>query len=55
MKRQISTFLFMTALATLSLHLTGCGVKPGSVEPPSGAEEDGTFPRTYPDLGTDPK
>ncbi len=33
--------------------LTACGVKPSSVEPPEGAE-DKTYPRTYPDMSTDP-
>ncbi len=35
------------------LALGGCGVKPGSVEPPPGGEN--AFPRTYPDTATDPQ
>jgi len=31
----------------------GCGIKPGSVDPPKGVEKD-PFPRTYPDPSTDP-
>jgi len=42
-------FVFLSLSATLS----GCGIKPGSVEPPPGAE-DRVFPRTYPDPSTDP-
>ncbi len=33
--------------------LGGCGVKPNRVDPPVGAEQS-EFPRTYPDLSTDP-
>ena len=33
--------------------LSACGVKPGGVDAPNGAEND-NFPRTYPDIETDP-
>lgn len=33
--------------------LCGCGVKPGAVDPPQGADHD-YFPRTYPDPANDP-
>ena len=33
--------------------LTGCGVKPGAVDPPAGEGRD-HFPKTYPDPATDP-
>jgi hypothetical protein len=36
----------------LFLAVSGCGKKPGHVDPPPGAT--GTFPRTYPDPATDP-
>lgn len=36
------------------LLLGACGVKPGEVSPPEGAEGS-AYPRTYPDLKTDPK
>ena len=37
----------LTLLTLLCCALAGCGIKPGSVEPPEGSE--GTaFPRTYP-------
>jgi hypothetical protein len=35
------------------IGLAACGVKPGTVQPPEGAEQSG-FPRTYPDIQTDP-
>ena len=38
---------FVTALTA------ACGVKPGAVDAPSGRDQD-SFPRTYPDLATDP-
>lgn len=31
----------------LSMGLTGCGIRPGSLEPPSG-DAAGQFPRTFP-------
>jgi hypothetical protein len=37
----------------LCLLAGACGVKPGSVSAPEGVEHD-RFPRTYPDLSTDP-
>lgn len=37
----------------LMVMLAGCGIKPGDVDPPPGAEED-KFPRTYPEPSTDP-
>lgn len=33
--------------------LTACGIKPSSVEPPD-ADKGTAFPRTYPDISTDP-
>lgn len=46
--------IYSFVLIALSTALTGCGIKPGSVEPPPGAE-DRVFPRTYPDPSTDPR
>lgn len=40
-------------MISLCLLATACGVKPGNVAAPEGAE-DSHFPRTYPDLATDP-
>ena len=51
MYKPIAHFLF--ALPLLVLPLSGCGIKPSSVDPPPGAENL-KFPRTYPDLSTDP-
>ncbi len=34
--------------------VTACGIKPQDVEPPQDGAEN-TFPRTYPDISTDPK
>lgn len=41
-------------LLVFCVMLAACGVKPGSVEPPGGAAQDNLFPRTYPDITTDP-
>ncbi len=30
-----------------TLLISACGIKPGSLQPPKGAEQDG-FPHTYP-------
>lgn len=43
------TMILMAALGLLA----GCGIKPGDVEPPEGANE-GDFPRVYPDVKHDP-
>lgn len=47
MKRR---FFILTMAALL---LSGCGIRPNSLEPPAGAEGK-TYPRTYPDLSNDP-
>lgn len=44
---------FYTLLLLSAVLLGGCGVKPAVVDAPGDVEED-TFPRTYPDLATDP-
>jgi len=33
--------------------LAGCGIKPGNVDPPEGANE-GDYPRVYPEIKNDP-
>ncbi len=45
----------LTALTFLlaMFLLTGCGVKPGAVDPPAHEGKD-YFPKTYPDPATDP-
>ena len=40
-------------LIGLLMGLSACGVKPKEVSAPEGAE-NAQFPRTYPDLSTDP-
>lgn len=40
-------FIFILMMIVLSMPLAGCGVKPASVDPPPGAEND-VFPNTYP-------
>ena len=40
-------------LALTCLTLAACGVKPGDVDPPPGAEGS-TFPHTYPASGVRP-
>jgi len=47
------SILYAIIILALSMPLAGCGIKPGRVAPPPGAEEI-EFPRTYPDLRTDP-
>lgn len=37
----------------LAFLMSGCGIKPDTLSPPADAEET-TFPKTYPDLDTDP-
>lgn len=41
-------------LLVACMALSACGIKPGEVEPPEG-EGSSSYPRTYPDLGTDPQ
>lgn len=41
-------------IVVAALLLSSCGIKPDSLEPPPGAENK-TFPRTYPDLSSDPR
>ena len=40
-------------ILSLFLGLSACGVKPGQVSAPEGSE-DTVFPKTYPDIKTDP-
>jgi hypothetical protein len=37
----------------MGLLVAGCGVKPDDIEPPDEVKNK-EFPRTYPDLNTDP-
>ncbi|MCK5385225.1 MAG: hypothetical protein KAJ29_06565 [Alphaproteobacteria bacterium] len=53
MKRLQRTFIMLLLISFPSLILSGCGVKPESVESPAGVQND-TFPSTYPDISTDP-
>jgi len=46
-------FIYSAVFVCLATVLSGCGIKPDSLEPPPGAEEK-VFPRTYPDPSTDP-
>lgn len=48
------TILRGFSLLILCLAVTSCGVKPGDVSAPEDAETS-EFPRTYPDLSTDPR
>ena len=34
--------------------LGGCGIKPNTLNAPAGTAQD-NFPKTYPDISTDPK
>jgi hypothetical protein len=40
-------------LSLFCLGVAGCGVKPSEIEPPDEVKNK-EFPRTYPDLNTDP-
>jgi len=40
-------------LLIIGLPLSGCGIKPGGVEPPAGSENH-SYPATYPNPNTDP-
>ena len=52
--RKRPTAILITALAAICLLVSACGVKPGRVDPPEGAEDSG-FPHQYPDISTAPK
>lgn len=41
-------------IATTLVITTSCGIKPENVDPPPEAENK-VFPRTYPDITTDPQ
>ncbi len=49
--RYIPVYIVLAGM--LSILLSGCGVKPARLSPPSGEETQ--FPRTYPDPSTDPQ
>jgi len=51
MKPARLTFTIITLAAMLVM--AGCGVRPGRVSAPEGADPD-AYPRTYPDPATDP-
>ena len=53
-RRKGAIVLWLIALLLPILMLAACGKKPNLVDPPPGAE-DITFPKTYPDISTDPK
>lgn len=46
-KQYFSRLMIILCVALLSSTVAGCGVKPGRLSPPPGAEKDG-FPHTYP-------
>jgi hypothetical protein len=43
--------VFFPVILLLSLSVSGCGIRPGDVDPPPGVEKN-AFPRTYPDPST---
>jgi predicted small lipoprotein YifL len=43
----LTTTLYMLLFITLSISITGCGVKPKELDPPPGAEDE-LFPAQYP-------
>ena len=46
-RKSASALCFTVGLLLLSMSVAACGIKPGHVDPPPGAE-DTVFPRTYP-------
>lgn len=46
--QMLRAFLYLNIIM-----LAACGIKPGSVDSPAAGQPD-TYPRTYPDLNTDP-
>jgi uncharacterized protein YceK len=51
MKRR--PLLYIVLALVVSMAVSGCGIKPGSVSAPKGAENNG-YPHTYPDIKLDP-
>lgn len=47
-------YVFLLVFLMVSLCLSACGKKPGSVDPPLGVGKE-EFPATYPDPATDPQ
>ncbi len=52
-RKMYNTFKICALCLAVTLVLSACGVKPGSVEPPEGKENTG-FPHHYPDVTIDP-
>jgi hypothetical protein len=45
--------LYIVLALSLSMLVSGCGIKPGTLAAPTGAENNG-YPHTYPDIHLDP-
>ena len=42
-------------LSIIAIGLTACGIRPKTLPPEGMGKENDPFPRTYPDLSTDPQ
>ncbi len=42
-------------LTLIAACISGCGIRPKSLPPEDKQQKDDPFPRTYPDLATDPR
>ncbi|MCB9988944.1 MAG: hypothetical protein H6868_06370 [Rhodospirillales bacterium] len=51
--RPLSFYYILAGLFLSTMLLGACGIKPNSLDAPPGVEND-TYPRTYPDVSTDP-
>ena len=44
----------LTIITVIVIMLTGCGLKPSKLSPPEDAVSSSEYPRTYPNISTDP-
>lgn len=49
----MKSYIVVIVLGLSLFSLNACGVKPGQLSAPD--KDNSTYPRTYPDLSTDPK
>ncbi len=53
-KLRAKRYFIYILICVNTIILGACGVKPPYVDPPQGIKHD-TFPKTYPDINTDPQ
>lgn len=49
----MNRYKLIISVILVSVTLSGCGIKPSKLSPPENADRS-EYPRTYPDLATDP-